>query len=343
MLSDFLEIGSEFWIEQDPTCLLSERDGLFVLSGRTAIDIILQDILSNRSTKNVYMPAYCCDSMIYPFHKRGIKVDLYDISFDGELHYNIDKEKKADIFFVNNYFGYENTISLNIIRHFKENGSIIIYDRTHSFLMDNDCVEADYSFASIRKWMGVVDGAVVEGVENIESVILRNCPFFSTKEKAMKDKYRYFNGDSTVVKDDFLNGFIYFSYCLQNDYMDYEMDNLSYSIYKSADRAFIKEQRRDNAKYLHEHLNLQFIGEPSDFFSPLFVPVFFETLAQRNKVRKTLIGDQIYCPVHWPKNSLIKPYMKVNTIFDTELSLICDQRYTIEHMTRIVDKIKSIL
>lgn len=340
MLNSLLEIGSEFWIEQEPTKISSKRDGLHVLSGRTAIDIILQDILSSRSVKNVYLPAFCCNSMIDPFLKRGIEIELYDISFDGKIIYDIDKDKKIDIFYVINYFGYENTVCIDIIRQFKDKGSIILYDKTHSFMINNDCIEADYSFASIRKWMGVVDGAVVEGVKNAS---LKDSEFYVVKERAMKAKYRYIKGDKTIVKNEFLNAFYYFEYCLKSDYRDYKMDNLSYAIYKSADRTFIQEQRRCNAKYLHDHLNLNFIGEPTDDFCPLFVPVFFKTRTFRDMIRKTLIDNQIYCPIHWPKNSLIQTNMKVNSLFDTQLSLICDQRYTIEHMARIVDIIKNVM
>ena len=45
----FNEIGSEFWIESIPETLLTERDGVYCLSGRTAIDLILQDLLKKRS------------------------------------------------------------------------------------------------------------------------------------------------------------------------------------------------------------------------------------------------------------------------------------------------------
>ena len=81
-----MEIGSEFWLEREVQPM-KERDGVYTLSGRTAIDVILQDILLKRSVKNVYMPAYCCDSMIAPFAARGIEVELYDVGFDGRFSY----------------------------------------------------------------------------------------------------------------------------------------------------------------------------------------------------------------------------------------------------------------
>ena len=112
------ELGSEFWISDEQLVPVSEREGLFVLSGRTAIDLILQDILKHQPVKNVYMPAYCCDSMLAPFLRMNVKVDFYDMFFDGNLKYEIDADKDADILYVSNYFGYENTLPEDVIRHF---------------------------------------------------------------------------------------------------------------------------------------------------------------------------------------------------------------------------------
>lgn len=332
------EIGSEFWLESEPVALSHDRDGCYVLSGRTAIDLIIQDIVKQKPVHNVYMPAWGCDSMVEPFLRRDIQVELYDISFNGTFHYHIDTKKKVDVFYVSNYFGYENTIDAEIIRRFKHNGSIVIYDRTHSFLMDEDCPLADYSFASIRKWMGVVAGAVVNGVEDRH---LNPYPHLDCKERAMRMKKAFIEGDETVDKQTFLNLYAEFGHHLVEDYMNYEMDGLSYALYKSENLEVMRRKRIENAKYLHENLKgMRFIGELTDKAVPLFVPVFFDTIEQRNAVRKKLIDAQIYCPIHWPKNQLITPEMQVNRVFDTELSLICDQRYDIFDMQRIIEAIQ---
>lgn len=330
----FDEIGSEFWIEREPEQLLTERDGVFALSGRTAIDLIVQDIQKSRKLKSVYMPAWCCDSMLAPFQSRGVEVMLYDIRLDGSLQYLIDESHTPDIFYVNNYFGYENTVGKEIIQHFRQKGSIILYDRTHSMLMDGDDVQADYSFASIRKWMGVIGGAVVNGVKDYQ---LKPFPHLDCKEQAMRMKRAFIDGDSSIDKQAFLNLYGEFGHHLAEDYQNYEMDDLSYALYKTEDVAIMRQKRRENALYLHGHLKgVRFLGELTDNAVPLFVPVFFDTTEQRNAVRKKLIEAQIYCPIHWPKPAQIPANFEVNKIYDTELSLICDQRYTTEDMARIV-------
>ena len=357
MLNRFVEIGSEFWIENVPERLLRERDGVYAISGRTAIDLILQDVLKKKPIRSALMPAWCCDSMLAPFLDRNIiDVRFYDVILGTQITTNEhelsikyslsdpDLADGTDILYLTNYFGYENTLPLEKVKRYKEQGSNILYDRTHSFLMDDEeyCKAADYTFASIRKWMGVVGGAVVEGLTDQFS--LKDCPYAPVKEVAMRDKYRYLQGDNHIEKQNFLNAFGEFGHHLAADYRDYEMDALSYTLYKQEDLAAMKARRRENAAYLHSHLrDVRFLGELTDGTTPLFVPVFFGSKALRDSVRKHLIENQIYCPIHWPKPQQIPVGYQSNEIYDTELSLICDQRYGIAEMERIVKRISEII
>ena len=342
MSSSISEIGSEFWIGEKPETLLTERDGIFVLSGRTAIDLILQDILKIRPVNSVYMPGWCCESMLAPFVDRGIKVVFYDVKYEDLLKYELDESVLPDVFYLTNYFGYANTLPIEVVKHYGEKGAVIVYDRTHSFPMEDEAYQAlaDYSFASIRKWMGVVGGAVVNGLS--KSPELKYCSYVEAKEEAMHDKWRYLNGDTSIAKDDFLNAFASFGHCLTHDYRDYAMDDLSYSLYKLTDMDAMKKQRRRNATYLHTHLSgVRFLDSLTNDVFPLFVPVFFETEEKRNAVRKRLIDENIYCPIHWPKPKQIPDKFDVNKIYYTELSLICDQRYGLDDMQRIVKIIQT--
>lgn len=328
------EIGSEFWLEREPEAI-SHRDGCYVLSGRTAIDLIIQDIAKRRPVRSVYMPAWGCDSMIAPFLAHGTQIRFYDLG-------HTDFTDETDIFYVTNYFGYENTLPIDTVKRCKEQGVIILYDRTHSFLIEDDpyLELADYSFASIRKWMGVIGGAVVNGVKDCQ---LKPYPYLDCKEQAMRMKNAFIKGDTSIDKQAFLNLYGEFGHYLTEDYQNYEMDDLSYALYKTEDFNAMRRKRRENAKYLHEHLKgVRFLGELTDNAVPLFVPVFFDTIEQRNAVRKKLIEAQIYCPIHWPQPAQIPTYFAVNRIYDTELSLICDQRYDLADMERMVTQIAQI-
>lgn len=343
MSNSLSEIGSEFWLQGIPETLLKGRNGVYALSGRTAIDLILQDILRQKAVKSVYMPAWCCDSMLAPFLDRGIRVYFYDLWADEGLHYDVDETAVPDIFYLTNYFGYENTLSIEVVDYFKKRGSTLLYDRTHSYLMSDEpyTMLADYSFVSIRKWMGVVDGAVVSGLT--ENPTLKECSYVSIKEDAMWKKFRYLDGDERIIKQDFLIAFGQFGHFLAADYRDYEMDDLSYTLYSREDWAKVKKKRHENASYLHLHLRgSHFLDELTNFAAPLFVPIFLSTKELRDTIRKRLIENQIYCPVHWPKPKQIPTDYRANEIYERELSLICDQRYGVEEMQRIADCINHI-
>ena len=337
MLNRLTEIGSEFWLESVPEPLIIERDGVYCLSGRTAIDLILQEIMRNKDIKSVAMPSWCCDSMLAPFIDRGVDVKFYEYDL-------LDVPFFTDVLYLTNYFGYENTLPVEVVTRIKERGSIILYDRTHSFLMGDAEYRdlADYSFASIRKWMGVISGAEVEGVGGSN---LEECPYAQIREKAMRDKYRFLNGDNSVQKDEFLSLYKAFASQLATDYRNYSMDDLSYSLYKQTDLQAMLEKRRENSAYIHKNLKgLQFLFEFTDGAVPLFVPVLFNTKAQRDEVRHKLIEQyRIYCPVHWQLPSLIPSYSKVNDIVSRELSLLCDQRYSLMEIQHEIETIMQLI
>ena len=345
MLNRKSEIGREFWIESEPQTLHTEKDGVYCLSGRTAIDLIIQDILRNRVVKSVAMPAWCCDSMISPFLERGITVSFYDVCYErGRLRLLLDTVGTVDVFYLTNYFGYKNTLQVETVKQIKRKGSVILYDRTHAFLMDdmNYRTVADYSFSSIRKWMGVVCGAVLDGLYDIPA--LRGCNYINSKKLAMREKYRYLTGDTSIVKDDYLAAFGEFSHHLSYDYRNYEMDKLSYTLYKQEDMLAMGRRRKENASFIHENLKeVQFVSEITDNDTPLFVPVLFESKEQRDIVRRKLIEQQIYCPIHWPQPNQIPTEYKVNDIVSRELSLICDQRYGLSEMKREINTIKQYI
>ena len=341
MLRKRTEIGSEFWLEEPEHQAICDRDGIYTISGRTAIDLIIQDISQMRSVRKVYMPAWCCDSMIAPFSDRGIDVSFYDVRFTERFEYLVDENKETDVFYFTNYFGYENTIDINVVKRFKAKGAIILYDRTHSFLMQEDIYLnlADYSFASIRKWMAVICGAVVE---NVKERTLMPCPYLSLREEAMRMKQVFIAGNDNIAKQDYLRKYGEYEHCLVQNYRNYKMDDISYAIYHTANKQNIITRRNLNARFIYNTSNLKFLFSLTGNACPLFVPVLFPTKEWRDLIRKRLIEADVYLPIHWPKPSIIPTNYEVNKIYDTELSLICDQRYDISDMERMIAKIKQL-
>lgn len=347
MQKQYCEIGSEFWLDDKR----EESSCIYVLSGRTAIDLIIQDVKTMGSqARRVYMPAWCCDSMLQPFKDRFVDIDFYDISWDnGVINYDIDTAKDVDMLYLTNYFGYSNILPIETIIDFKRRGAIIIYDRTHSLFREDSIVEclADYTFGSIRKWMSVVSGAYLvkkNGLFNVTS--LTDCPYISCRKEAMELKASYMSGDNNIDKQEFLDKYFLFGHLLEENYQNYRMDEQSLNLWLSIDKEEIIKARSANAVALEVCLqelpNVQFmfkLGGEGD--CPLFVPILLDSKDERDSLRRYLTSTAIYCPIHWPKPSLISKNAMVSDIYDRELSLLCDQRYGFDDMLKIANTIKE--
>ena len=78
-----------------------------------------------------------------------------------------------------------------------------------------------------------------------------------------------------------------------------------------------------------------------DDFCPLFVPVLLNGVEERDSLRRYLIENDVYCPIHWPISHLHVLDDETQLFYKKSLSLVCDQRYDIEDMQKIVELIQS--
>lgn len=318
------EIGSEFHRMpfEEGHGLTLPRPGSFVFSGRTAIEAVLRDI---PDAHTALLPSYCCDSMIVPFLDAGIDVSFYKVGWDNGLKVEING--LADIFLWCNYFGFKNEMP-------ELNGKVI-EDITHSMLsMHPSHPRSDYLVASLRKWEPINCGGYCSLKMD------REAPpdeFVRLKSAAMELKKDYLEDSDPKKKPQFLSMFGESNHWLADHYSGLSIDPFSHGFLRSVDVEQQRRIRRENAKALYEGLRnkVQFMFPLEDMDCPLFIPIL---LPNRDEVRAHLTKNEIYCPVHWPK-----PEGCESNIYDLELSLICDQRYSIEDMNRIVSVIQEIL
>lgn len=318
------EIGSEFHrvAPDSGHGLIYPRPGTLVFSGRTAIEAVLKQ-LSDAHT--ALLPSYCCDSMIVPFRTAGINVKFYQVEWDGRLKIAIDGS--ADILLCCNYFGFKNDMP--------EFDGVIIEDITHSFLSTVSAhPRSDYLVASLRKWEPVNCG----GYCSVE-VNGKTPPdeFITLKTATMNLKTEYLEDRDEEKKEKYLQMFGESNHWLAEYYSGLLIDPFSRDYLESVDVVKQRERRRNNAKVLYDGLSgkVQFMFSERDMDCPLFVPIL---LPNRNEVRAHLTKNEIYCPIHWPR-----PEGCESNIYDMELSLICDQRYGIEDMKRIVSVLKEVV
>ena len=333
VVTNMREIGSEFWdvpLTNKENKLFPERTQWF-LSGRCALQAIINDI-TIKKCRTVALPSWCCDSMIKPFIDAGIEVSFYPVYWNGDFVQELRKD--CDIILIMDYFGY--TSKKTDLSNYK---GLIIRDTTHS-VFTKEYSDADYYFGSFRKWCGIWTGGyafsndghvIAVGEQNVDEYV-------SLRMKAMELKKGYINFGVPSDK-----GFLALFNKAEELLEDFEVapavkrdiDLLQYLDVKG-----IKQSRKKNAGILRQALKDWLIFQDmKESDCPLFVPVLVPG-HNRDKLRKFLIDHEIYCPVHWPVSKYHKLDKRTTDIYENELSLVCDQRYTEADMDRIIENIK---
>ncbi len=325
------EIGSEFW--DVPT---SEKDnGLFpestqwFLSGRSALQAIIKELGAARS---VSLPSWCCDSMIKPFVDAHYAISFYPVAVKGGLMQEFEMD--ADVLFLMDYFGYTGPQpDLSCY-----NG-IVIRDVTHS-IFSSSYSDADYCFGSFRKWCGVWTGgyAWASDGHRFGNWEKGGHEYIALRRKAMDEKTEYMEGNR--ADKDYLKAFNSAEECLENVGV-FPAAERDVALAKLADVELIKSRRRANAEILRRAFSDWLVfPEVSNTDTPMFVPVLVPD-GKRDVLRRFLIDNRIYCPVHWPVSQYHKLDERTEAIYRNELSLVCDQRYTENDMNRMADMIKA--
>lgn len=313
-----IEIGSEFW--DIPT---SEKNQLFpestkwFISGRSALKAIIRE----NNFKTAALPDWCCESMVVPFIDEGIKVSFYP-ALGRDIRTN------ADVILVLDYFGYTQNTKLC------DFDGVVIRDVTHS-LFSADYTDANYCFGSLRKWAGFSTAGFAWGFKSPVSYEEPLHDFVDLKRSAMAEKKAYIN-EQTCVKN-------YFgSFSTAEDMLEHigilpaDPDDVVSA--SKLDVNFIINRRRKNAQILLDTFHdIAIFPELKNTECPLFVPI---KVKDRNELRSHLIQKEIYCPIHWPKTACHTDISQATLeIYDSELSLICDQRYDERDMQRIIKEI----
>lgn len=356
------EIGSNFWLtsqEIGNICpLTKEVYGLgkwkysqLTSSGRGAIRLLFQNL---PQIKKVLLPEYTCSSVISPIESLGISCSYYPITKDLSVNRKvlgslIDKFAPQAVYF-QSYYGFD---TLKSIRDYyptlQEKGIIVVEDITHSWLCDFNSTVADYSVASLRKWLQLPDGGVL--LSNIHSLDYEMTEGESSRIvsefiQASILKEKYFETFNPSDKEAFRQHYKNAKDLLQQDETIYCMSKQAQSVLSQTDFCEVVRRRKENATYLHDHIGNNIIVtrvvEWSDDSVPLYYPIYVKD--NRNLLQKELAKNAIYCPIHWPIPSQVSSNMSPDAsfIYTHVLSLICDQRYDLDDMSSLVQIVNSL-
>ena len=332
------EIGSEFdWASSDKgeDGFLPPVAGSYVFSGRTAIETVLSHL---PNVKIAYLPSYCCDSMVDPFRKAGIKTEFYPVYYDNGLQIDLRIPDHVDVVLWCNYFGF--CSEMPDFSDFISRDGVIIEDITHSLLSRKQFhPQSHYLVASLRKWEPILCGGYCASVNDHLRFLPYRKPnegFLERKKTAMSLKSEYLECPDQQKKTQYLAMFRECNVWLAENYSGLTIDPISEDYLRTVDIAKQQQKRKNNATVLYDLLDQDlFLFKKEQMDCPLFVPII---LKDRDRARKALIEREIYCPIHWPK-----PEGCSSNLYDLELSLVCDQRYDEKDMERIAEALREVL
>ena len=345
-----IEFGSDFHYIEPHSCGKNTLRDFFpsanyYADGRQA----LIHLYHNQGWQRLWVPEYFCYDVIASLREAGLNLCFY-ADFPGYSDDNRTLEaiqrngyfKSSDAVLRVNYYGtrsYRSPERLWV--------PAIIEDHTHD-LIGGWAINshADWCIASLRKTLPVPEGGMLwspvglrlpEKPERSE----KNERIAAIRWEAMRLKARYLAGED-MEKSAFRSGFVD-----TEDFFDHAhvsaLDGESQQYLGAFDVRDWYNQKRENWEQLRgiKKAGVRVIMPENMGCYPFSLVLLFESLDERDRVRKELIADQIYPAVLW--DSPHCPAEGELFLFSRGmLSIHCDGRYNsadIQQMRTIIESI----
>ncbi|WP_270546626.1 hypothetical protein [Butyricimonas paravirosa] len=338
-------IGGEFDVDlQSFQCIKSNNDSLEGVykysSGRSALYYILLDVQKRYGITTVYFPDYLCSSVVMAAQKCQMKVVFYNLNDQLEIdaeRFPMPSEAKVAVLLIN-YFGLKNLEQqVAFVRSISKNAIIIEDDVQAFYEFQKKELIADYKFTSLRKTFACPDGGLVKTHNELAVVAAGNkfhqYKFAGSVLKSLR-KPEYYGDD--VYLHLFEKGESYI-----DDEIMMGMSQMSQEIIVKNDLERIAYIRQRNAKQVLEGLKILGVRTVIPVLegkTPLFIPIWLD---DRNKVRKRMFQQRIFCPIHWPLEGM--NVQKGAEMAEHEMSIIIDQRYVNKDMDSILNTLEIAL
>lgn len=354
------EFGSEFHIAYGKDVYFDHISSLkrycrFVRTGREALLLAARSIPCIGS-KVILMPAYCCWSMEAPFVQEGYDLVYYrlnyDLSVDMDYLMAAIKKHAPSAILVMNYFGF--TPTKEAVKFVKQidNQIRVIEDFSHCLFSLSEIFnpEVDYYVASIRKSIGLPDGAVYisdnapthieTSDEQAEFIRLRS------HAERLKCQYQYTANGEDKMK--FLEELALAATILKGEIrivprcMSMQSQDI---MYHTSSKEFVAA-RVANYTHLYGIISsnslVQIPLSPMvDHTAPFALPILSEN---RDGVQRVLAQNGIYAPVLWPISERASQVCSTAKRFAEQmLAIPIDQRYDYYDMEELGSRINNIL
>ena len=301
----------------------------------------------------ILCPAYSCWSMIAPFEYSGWTIVYYrlneDLTIDEAYLEKLLKSYTPEAVLTMNFYGSaptQNAVSL--VKAFDERITVI-EDFSHcTFCLDRIFNEqVDYYVTSIRKSIGVCDGALVLSKKPTDKGFIEaEAPEFGElRLGAQRQKGRYAITKLFSEKNAFLSDLRQGEEMIDRLDQVHPMSEISAKMLATINGEEIAFARRENMRHLWSLLNgsVKMVPGLEKSFSgaPFSLPILVEN---RDQVQKELAAAGVYAPVLWPVSEEARKVCSVSAMMaDKMLSLPLDQRYDYEDIEDIARILLSVL
>lgn len=334
------DIDEELYKKTFHKCTSEKFWGAYTLrSGRDAIKTIAREYQKCIAL----LPALSCNSMVLPFKMFGHQVAYYklneDLSIDlDDLCSTIkNNENQTILFLYIDYFGIESISKKELIKLQKQYKNVVfINDITHILLNYNFKIgfKADYTLASIRKWLNVPDGGLLWCKRKLNNQKFEEDTVFTYKRlEAQQLRAHFFETGDQNLKEKYRSIFSTISDIIDNNKNPSKMSSYSFELLKATDFKHIRKARKNNAKELMNalkkcsHIRLL---QNNISKSNLYVPFIID---DRDLIQNELNKLGIFNTIIWPISKEQKEKCKkAEYIEEHMLAAPCDQRYTIADM-----------
>ncbi len=327
---------------------LPKPNTIWLDTGRSALYLALLEIIRRGGTKRAWLPAYVCGSVVAAFKALDFELRFYPVGSRLEGPRFPDEIAKGDAFLYVHYFGHPNTAAVDWLKQVNYEGNFFVIE---------DCVQAslntgvgavgDYAITSYRKFVPQPDGALLGSSAPIESLL------HEPDEAFISAKFlgKLLRHEVAQNQEAFLALFGEAEDRLEQGFMPRKMSWLSRYLMSRTDIGVVSKVRRRNWHDLADHFKANpWMGK---VMTPIFehlgdgaVPLGFPVSIQggkRDRLRRHLADNHIYCPVHWEL-----PHLQEDAAWRDELELSrsiltlpIDQRLELSHVTYMVQSIKT--
>jgi hypothetical protein len=299
---------------------LAWTDALFLANARSGLRVLVDRL----SPPRVFLPSYLCDSLLTALRETRTEVVFYEV--DGALSpraADLEAVREGDLVVAIAYFGFP--AAEDVGRAARRAGAWLLEDKSQALLTAASDLEADFVLYSPRKFVGVPDGGILASrcAVRLGDVPLLAAPaawwraaLAAATQRADYDRQGGERGWFDLFRE--AERLSPVGACA--------MSGLSRHLLSTAfDYGEIARRRVLNYRCLARRLgSAALLPDLPDDVVPLGFPV---RLADREGVRRHLVGHGIYPPVHWELAPHVPPaFAESHALSAAILTLPCDQR-----------------